>query len=151
MLALNKNPAAAELRSFGWSTLLGFGVIGTMLWYSSIAHTGSWWPRADWGWAGHPRQILALIAWTAGLTVFATSRFSRRLARSIYLLWMTGAMYAGMVTTFIMLTVLFVTVLPAFSLIRLADPLRLKVRQTGSYWEQSSPHETTLERMRRPF
>jgi hypothetical protein len=131
--------------------LLGFGVIGTMLWYASAAHSGSWWPRAGWGWAGHPRQILAVIAWTAGVTVFATTRLSPSLARSIYLLWMTGAMYVGTVTSFITLTILYVTVLPAFSLIRLTDPLRLKVRHTLSYWEQASPYENTLERMRRQF
>jgi hypothetical protein len=151
MATVNKHPTATKLRSFGWSMFLGFGIIGTMLWYASVAHTGSWLPRAGWGWAGHPRQILAVLAWTAGVTVFATTRLSPGLSRSIYLLWMTGAMYVGMVTTFITLTILYVTVLPAFSLIRLTDPLRLRVKQAGSYWEQASPYESTLDRMRRPF
>jgi len=64
---------------------------------------------------------------------------------------MTGAMYLGMAMTTVLLSVLFVILLPFFSLIRLADPLRLKPKSSGSYWEDPTPHDATLERTRRPF
>jgi hypothetical protein len=64
---------------------------------------------------------------------------------------MTLASYLGMVMTTLLLSVLFFVLLPIFSLIRLKDPLRLKLRSAGTYWERPDPHEPTINRMRRPF
>ena len=76
----------------------------------------------------------------------------RSVATPVYVVWMTAAMWIGRVMTPVLLTALFVVLLPVFSLIRLGDPLRLKLKPKGeSYWEDHKHHESTLERTARPF
>jgi len=74
-----------------------------------------------------------------------------RLGRPLYVAWMTGAMAIGAVMSTVLLTVLYFVLLPVFSLIRFKDPLRLKLKAEGSYWEDPSPHEATLDRTSRQF
>ncbi len=151
MQSVNKNPSRSDVRTFGLVMLLGFGVIGAALWYLALLPEHRWWPEAGWGWNGSGRHVTAIVLWGLGALFTIVCQLSQTGGRVAYIVWMTGAMYLGTVMTTVLLSVLFVILLPVFSLIRLADPLRLKMKSTGSYWEDPSPHEATLERTRRPF
>ena len=151
MRAVNKNPDLDELRSFGWVMLCGLAVLGIVLWYASIKVPGGWWPQGGWVWKGGAKQTVAVMFWTLGPLLWVISRIAPTLARRVYVVWMTGATYMGTVTTFVLLSLLFLIALPVFSLIRFTDPLRLRLLKSGSYWEKPKPHEATLERMARPF
>lgn len=151
MFTVNKNPSVKEIASFGWVMLGGFGVIGALWWYIAVKPEGGYWPVHSWGWNGKGWQIAAVALWILALLSLVVCRVSFPAARKYYVIWMTGAMYVGTVMMTVLLTVLYFVLLPVFSLIRLADPLRLKRHRRESYWEKPSAHEATLERMRRPF
>jgi hypothetical protein len=145
------NPSRSDVRTFGLVMLLGFGVIGTVLWYKGVKPLGGWWPDTGWGWNGSVPQIIAIALLAFAVWIALECFVSYVIGRLLYIVWMTGAMYLGMAATTILLSVLFVILLPFFSLIRLADPLRLRMKSSGSYWEDPTPHEATLERTRRQF
>ena len=65
--------------------------------------------------------------------------------------WMIGATGIGKVMLPVFLTLVFFILLPVFTLVRLADPLRMKLTKEATYWEPHKPHEATVERMLRPF
>ena len=52
---------------------------------------------------------------------------------------------------FALLSVLYVVVLPIALLLRLTDPLRARLGDRDSYWEDHPPHEPSLERMKRQY
>jgi hypothetical protein len=131
--------------------LCGFGVIGALLWYKAVKPPGGWWPEAGWGWNGAGLQSITIVLFAVGVWIALACFVSYAIGRLLYVVWMTGAMYLGMAATTVLLSVLFVILLPLFSLIRLADPLRLKHKSSGSYWEDPTQHEATLERTRRQF
>jgi hypothetical protein len=132
MKPVKKNPSSSELRVFGLAMLVGFAVIGGLIsWRLGV-------------------NVAAIVCWVLGLALFLCSLW-RPMGQPVYYVWMTGAMYLGAVVTTVLLTALFVVFLPIFSLIRLKDPLRRRLKPTGSYWEEHRPHEPTLERMVRPF
>ena len=150
-MKVNRNPTIPELRRFGWVTLGGFAVLGALAWYLAVKPEGAWWPAA-WGWTGAGKQVAAFVLWGLGLAMLLVCLSSTGAARRVYVGWMTGAMCIGTVATTIVLSILFVVLLPVFSLIRFADPLRLKRKPPGeSYWEDHRHHEPTLERTIRPF
>jgi hypothetical protein len=60
-------------------------------------------------------------------------------------------MVLGTAMSIVMLTLMFFLVLPVFALIRLKDPLRMKLHREASYWEEPKPQEASIERMMRPF
>ncbi len=150
-MKVDRNPDRQKLRRFGWATLGGFVVLGALFWCLAVQSKGAWRP-ADWAWTGAGRQIAALVLWGLGSAILLVCLSLPGAARRVYVGWMTGAMWIGTVASAIVLSVLFVVLLPAFSLIRFADPLRLKRKPPGdSYWEDHRPHESTLERTLRPF
>jgi len=151
MQAVNMNPTESEVRTFGLVMLGGLGVIGAALWYKGLVPQIGWWPDAGWGWRGNGWQVVAVMLWGLGVLFAATCAGSHFLGRIIYIVWMTIAMYFGIVMSTFLLSVLFFVLLPVFSLIRLKDPLRLKLKNKGSYWEEHDPHEATLDRTKRPF
>jgi len=66
--------------------------------------------------------------------------------------WMKIVRPIGVFQTYLIMTVIFVVVVPFFSLKRVLDPLRLRIRREGSYWEPRRPLEDlSLERFHRPF
>ncbi len=133
MMQVNRNPTLADLRRFGWAMLFGFGVITAIV---------------AWRWGPVPAvPVLAGL----GLTLLFLSLAIPTAAKQVYVAWMTAAAAMGKVMLPVMLTILFFTVVPIFSLIRFSDPLRRKLLAKGTYWERHKPHEPTLERMRRPF
>ncbi len=142
---VNRNPTRADVRTFGLTIFVGLGVIGGLLWWAGSGDaTGLAWTHSSLSW-------MALTLWTLGAGVGIICWSSQSVGRPIYVVWMSAAMYMGMVMVPVFLSVVFILVLPLFSLIRLKDPLRKKLRAEGSYWEPYKPHEATLERMRRPF
>jgi hypothetical protein len=143
---IKRDPTPAELRTFGLVVFCGFAVIGALLWWLGRG--------TDTGlrWAGGGRHWTAVILWGLGALILLITLVSPGLGRPVYVVWMTGASYLGMLMTFILLSVLFVILLPLFSLIRLKDPLRFrKAAPDASYWEDHRHHESTLERTARPF
>lgn len=145
MVTVNQNPSVSELRKFGGSMLLGFGVIGAILWYfgpepNSLAYQSL-----------RPQKV-AIAFWCLGAALLGLSFGPRSIARVIYVVWMTAAMKIGVVMTFVLFSVLFVVLLPWFSFIRLRDPLGMKLKPKGeSYWRDHEDQTPELERVARPF
>ena len=145
MFTVNRNPSESDLRKFGRAMLIGFGAIAVVLWI------GAAWRSGASAWTGAGAQVAAIVSASLGAAFFALSRASRSMTKTVYVGWMTATAPVGIVMSTILLTVLFVLILPVFSLIvRMADPLRRKLGGS-TYWEDYKPHEPTLERMRRPF
>lgn len=130
---VNREPSAAELRKFGGAMVLGFGVIGgIVLWAGAMG--------------------VAIGLWSLGAALFLLTRISLAAAKPVYVVWMTAASFAGIVMSTVLLTLLYFTFVPVFSLIvRRGDPLRKKLHAGPSYWEDYRAHEPTLERCRRTF
>ena len=148
MFTVNKNPSLRDLHKFGWAMLIGFGVLAVLLWLAP------WVKARDVSvltWSAAPRQIVAVVLLGLGLGLLVLSRAAPRAARTVYVGWMTAAVPIGVAMSMVLLTVLFVFLLPVFSLIvRLGDPLRKKLRG-DTYWEDYKPHEPSFDRMRRLF
>lgn len=147
MFTVNKNPTNADLRKFGWSMLLGFGFIGAILWFVAWHRSG----RGTLGWSGAASQHIAVWLFVLGVGLCVIGTKAPSLARPVYVTWMRASTPIGLVMSTVLLTVLFVFVLPLFSLVvRWGDPLRRKIGGT-TYWENYKPYEHTLDRMRRLF
>ncbi len=134
--AATENPAGRDLRTFGVTMLLALGVLGGL----------SWWLASPAG-AGRP---IAVVLWLLGLGNGLLAWRMPRVGWRVYGVWMTAAAWLGAVMTLILLTVLFVVLLPVFTFIRLGDPLR-KRAAGGSYWEDHRREDPSLERALRPF
>ena len=148
MFKVNRNPTKRDLRFFAWSMLLGFDGLSSLLLVTAWLKFGRERPFFSPG----SGVMLAAIALAAiGTVTGVLSLLSRRVARKLSIAWMTVTVPIGIVMSAILLTVLFVFLLPLFSVIvRLGDPLRKKLGGT-TYWEDYKPYEHTLERMRRLF
>jgi len=57
----------------------------------------------------------------------------------------------GVFNSYLLLTVLYLVIIPIFSLRRIVDPLGMRITKGGSYWQKRRPVEMTLERFTRPF
>ena len=128
LFEVNRQPTSAELRRFGLTMLIGLGVIGALLW---------WWR----GWVA-----AAVVLWVLGAALALLSVGPIRLGTKVYVGWMLVAAGIGRVMLPVFLTLVFVLLLPVFSLIRFADPLRLRLKAEDTYWEPHKPHESTIER-----
>jgi len=148
MFTVNKSPSVGDLRKFGWAMLIGFGVIGGVLWTAAWRKYGG---HGLLGWSGAGAQIVALCLWALGAGLCALSLYSPASARPVYVTWMRATAPIGMVMSTILLTLLFVFLLPLFALVvRWGDPLRKKLGGS-TYWEDYKPYHNTLDRMRRLF
>jgi len=149
MFEVNRNPSTKVIRQFGVAMLVGFGAIGAILW------TMAWWKatQSDGGAPPNPSvRNVAVCLWALGVILFGLSRVSPSATAPVYVAWMSVTVPLGIVMSTIGLTLLFVFLLPFFSIIvRLGDPMRKRLTTNGSYWEPYKPHEATLERVRRPF
>jgi len=149
LFVVNKEPSPRELRGFGKAMVLGFGLLGAAIW--TVA-----WLRSDGAsllaWTGSRPQATAGVLWSLGIVLAAISFAAPTVAKPIYVAWMTVATSIGVVMSTVLLTLLFLLMLPVFSLIvRRSDPLRKRLHRGATYWEDYKPHEATLERLRRPF
>ena len=149
MFSVNKNPKPSDLRKFGWAMLVGFGVIGALLWLAPWLRTGE---VGLWAWAATANQVTAVGFWVLGLALAILSLSSPAAAKPVYVVWMSITVPIGIVVSTVMLTLLFVVLLPVFSIVaRWGDPLRKKRHPGDTYWEDYKPHEPTLDRTARPF
>ena len=148
MFTINTSPSVGDLRKFGWAMLIGFSVIGGVLWATAWRKYGG---HGLLGWSGVGAQVVALCLWGLGAGLCTLSLYSPASAKPVYVTWMRATVPIGTVMSTILLTLVFVLVLPVFALIvRMGDPLRKKLGGS-TYWEDYKPHEPTLERMRRLF
>ena len=143
MFEVNKKPGIADLRKFGLAMLFGLAVIGGLLYVLGRPEDAA--AGASW------QQVLGIVLAVAGVLILVLTVVSPAAARPVYVGWMTFGMVVGGFVTRVLLTVLFFVLLPVFALIRFGDPLRSKLKSTGSYWEDHQPYEDTLERNARPF
>lgn len=149
VFTVNRNPTTKDLHAFGKAMLLGFGILGTLLWTVNYYRAE---PGSLFAWTGSGAQLTAVCLWGVGAALFLLSFASPAAAKPVYVVWMTVAAAIGAVMSTILLTVLFFVLTPIFSLIvRRSDPLRRKLRAGGTYWEDYKPHEASIERMKRPF
>jgi len=129
--------------------IAGFAVLGGILWLAPWVKQQE---MAALAWSGSRVQVAAVCLWALGLVLLGVSRGPHALARAVYVGWMSVAVLLGIVMTTILLTAIFIVVLPLFSVVvRLGDPLRKKLTNDDTYWEDYRPYEPTMERMRRPF
>ena len=129
-------PATTKnLRSFGLAMGGAFSVLAVLvLWRSGSEHRVTF-----------TAALFAVGAVMATLGLTAPGKLVY-----LYKPWMGFAHYMGIVMTHVLMTVMYFTFLAPFALIRLKDPLRL--RMGGStYWEPYRNPEQTLERFQRPF
>ncbi len=147
MFTVNRNPTHVELARFGSAMLLGFSGLAAALWIIAALKADA----SILAWRDASAQVLAIALVGLGATLFVISKSSVPATRTIYVAWMTATVPVGVAMSTVMLTLLFVLLLPVFSfIVRLGDPLRKKLRGS-TYWEDYKPHEPTLERMKRPF
>ena len=136
MFRVNRNPRAKDLRRFGWAMLAGFTVVGAVAWLAGRPEG-----RSPLSWRGSPGQLTGVAFLGVGLAVWLVSTLSPRAARTVYVAWMTAASHVGRVMSLVLLTALFVGLLPLFSLIvRMGDPMRRRRSSTGTYWEPYRAH-----------
>lgn len=149
MFEVNRHPSPRELRTFGRAMLIGFGVIGVVIWL--LAWRKGLMPGLV-SWTGAGAQLVAVALWLLGAGLFGLMSLAPEPARPVYVAWMTVANAMGIVMSTALLTVLFVVLLPWFSLVvRFGDPLRKRLKSEGSYWEDYKPRQPTIDRLRRPF
>ena len=118
---INKNPSAKELIKFGATFLGGMAVIG-LLYYFVLDN-----------------QPLAKGLWIAGGAVFLLS-FIRPIARILYILWMGLGITMGLVTSPIILALVFLVLITpvglVFKLIQRDTMKRKMDKGASTYWEE---------------
>jgi hypothetical protein len=148
MFAVNRNPSPKDLRMFAWSMLIGFHALALIS--ILLACWKSGWTQPFF-WPGERVKTVAIVFSAVGASMCLVSLTAPSPAKRLYVGWMTVMVPIGVAMSTVMLTLLFVALLPLFSIIvRLGDPLRKKFGG-ASYWENYRHYEPTLERMRRPF
>ena len=118
---INKNPSAKELVKFGATFLGGMAVIGLL--YYFVFHN----------------EPLAKGLWIAGGVVFALS-FIPPVARVLYIFWMGLGITMGLVTSPIILALVFLLLVTpvglVFKLIQ-RDAMKRKMdKGAATYWEE---------------
>jgi len=64
--------------------------------------------------------------------------------------WMKIVRPIGIFQTYLIMTLVYLLVIPVFSLGRVTDPLRLRLRKDGTYWlPRKDEGAVTVERMQR--
>jgi hypothetical protein len=150
MFTVNRNPSPQELRKFGSAMWLGFGVIAALIWWRSWAKAEA--PRGFLDWSGSGWQMASVLLFVLGAGLFAISRISPSLTKTINVTWMSLFVPVGVFMSTMLLSVVFFVFLPIFSLIvRLNDPLRKKLHAGATYWEDYRHYEPSFDRMRRLF
>ena len=149
MFEVNKNPSPKELRQFGVVMIIGFAIIGTLVWVAPWLKS---WDASTLRWTGATKQYVAIGLVAFGIVVGLIGLSASELSRIIYVVWMSVGGKIGIVMSTLMLSLLFFILLPVFSIIvRMGDPLRKKLSNGDTYWEDYKPHEPTLDRMYRQF
>ena len=136
MVAINWKPQAGELRKFGISMLVGWGLVGA-LFYFVFKYT-----------------LTAYIMWGAGGTLGILGLTGTALALPGYWVWMGFAFVMGnIVSRIFMFLLYFGPVLITGLLQRMTgrDRLRLKKKDYDTYWVDMTPPAEELERHERQY
>jgi hypothetical protein len=115
---INWTPTKKDMLNFGMVILIGFGIIGALLYMKG-------------------KTNVAIGIWSGATAVFLLAALIPSAANPFYVLWMGFGMVMGFIMSRIVLTLIFYVVLTPVALIfRLMnrDALRKKTRQESTYW-----------------
>src|SRR5947207_1289919 len=120
LVKINWKPSTVELRKFGVALLVGFGLIGGLVYWRG-GHTAAFWM---WGLAGAVGALALLFP---------------RASLAFYVVWMGLAFLIGSVVSMLMLFIIFfliITPVAIFMRVFRRDPLRLRKEgfRPGTYW-----------------
>jgi hypothetical protein len=63
--------------------------------------------------------------------------------------WKRFAYKVAKVQTFVLMSIIYFLIVPFFSLVRLSDPLKIKIKKkTDSYWEPKKEMDVSIDRMK---
>lgn len=119
MVDIDWRPDARALRKFGITVLIGFALIGAVLY---------WWVEA---------QRAAEVTWLIGAVLGVPALTGLRLALPGYWLWMGVAFVLGNIMSRVLLTLIYFLVFTPIGLFRRLlgkDPLSLSRPEGSSYW-----------------
>jgi len=135
---MNQTTSTKDLRIFGIGSGIILSVFGFLI-------------RWRFEFASEQTVMIGLIAVGSVLTVCGL--FVPRILDPVYKPWMKGAMVLGAAMTVVLMSVIFIIVVPIFSLVRFKDPLRFRRTPDpgGSYWETHRNSDSTLDRFSKPF
>jgi hypothetical protein len=117
---INWKPSSRELRKFGWTILIGFGLIGALLFWNG-------------------KHSIAGGMWAGAAFVCTLAQVAPVLARPFYLLWMGFGFVVGSIMSRVILCIIFffvVTPVALFFKITGRDALLRKKQKTESYWQE---------------
>lgn len=134
MVSINWRPASKELRKFGITVLIGFGIIGLI--FQLVADN----------------MTAAYIAYIAGAVLGLPALTGTAVALPGYWLWMGIAFVMGNIMSRLLLGVFFYGLITPMGLVRrLAnDKLRLRRPAVDSYWTDL-PDDGGKDRFERQF
>jgi len=76
----------------------------------------------------------------------------KRIWKAIVKGWKAFAMFMAKVNTFLLMFLIYFLIVPFFSLWRLKDPLRVKLKKDmESYWMDKKPLDTSVEGMKKLY
>lgn len=130
MVVLDWNPDREKLKQFGFISLGGFGLIGTVLGLKL-----GWFEAGNW---------LALsIVWGIGVVSAILAAINPGLLKPLYLLLTAISAVIGPVVAYVIMSLIFFLIFFPIGLvfrIMKRDELRLKLdRQAGTYWSGKPP------------
>ena len=125
MVRINWKPGPSELRKFGVAMLVGFAIIGAILWF------------------GMHRPAAAKGAWIFGAVSGALGLTGTAVALPLYWAWMGIAYVFGNVMSRVLLALFFYGMITPMGLVmRLAGRDKLQLRHSApSYWRDVPPHK----------
>ncbi len=130
LISIDWNPDKQELRKFGRSMVIGFGLIGLAFMF---------WP---WHWPISQNTNAAIGCWAFAGIAGALGFSGTRLALLVYLPWMAVAFVMGNVVSRVLVAAFFYGVITPMGLaMRIAgrDKLRLKKPKGETYWIERRP------------
>lgn len=136
LVQINWKPGPRELREFGIAMLIGFGLIGVVIWFK-------------WHNLG-----VAAGCWVFGAVSGLLGLSGTRAALPIYRVWMGIAFVMGNLISRICLVVFFYGLITPMGLIRRLigrDALGLRARGRPSYWHDLPARPVDRQRYERQF
>ena len=122
IVSINWSPSGKEIKGFGRSMLIGFGIIGAVFFF----------------FFDHTKTAMGL--WIFGVLAFAFSYLVPKLALLIYYPWMGVSFVMGSIISYLIVAfIFFILITPVAIIFKIIgrDPLSLKVEKSaGSYWIQ---------------
>lgn len=134
LIKINWNPNCKDLRKFGVTVLVGFLLIGGLIFLKNSK-------AAYWTWA-------------IGIAIGGTGLTGLKIALPFYWVWMGIAFVTGNIMSRVLMGMIFVVVVtPLALLMKLIRRDRLNLRRSdkSSYWSEIKPHGTTHKSYERQF